>query len=217
MPHKDHIDCPICNNAAYFVFRKVNTDYSMCTNCKTVFSDVLDNDNLVGGVAEVERNTQQNHLRIARVDEMTLGMKKEDVFILDWGCGTGYLIEDLKKAGYINTFGYDAYNPPFQKLPEKDKFHIVISVECFEHFSAPYVEVDVIHRVLKDNGVCYIETGYLDATREDGIADVDNPYINPDAGHSTIYTHHGMDVLMALRNFRPIQKFNRHCHLYGKR
>lgn len=209
--------CYICNNEAHFVFRKEMTDYFKCSNCAMIFSDQLPNEGLIGGVAEVERNTQQNHLRIARIDEMVLGSKKDDVWILDWGCGTGYLIEDLKKAGYPNVVGYDMYNEKFSRLPERDKFHIVVSVECFEHFAPKYIEIDVIYRSLKVGGACYIETGFLDATRADGISDEDNPYINPAAGHSSIYTHHAMDLLMARKSFIPMQKFNRHCHLYIKK
>lgn len=216
MAPKDQ-NCPICNNEAPIRFRKHVTDYRTCTNCGMVFSGPLDNDNLVGGVAEVERNTQQNHLRIARINEMTLGEKKENVWILDFGCGTGYLIEDLKKAGYQNVVGYDAYNERFQKLPEKDKFHVCIAVEVFEHLSHPFHEISAIYRWLKPGGVVYIETGFLNATREEGIPDEGNPYINPDAGHSTIFTHHAMDLLMTQKGFIPLQKFNRHSHVYFKR
>jgi SAM-dependent methyltransferase len=212
---KDKV-CPLCYNHAHFKFTKKETDYHQCTNCKTIFSAELDNDNLIGGGAEIERNTQQNHLRIERIDTLCAGMKKEDVYILDWGCGHAYLIEDLKKAGYVNSYGYDLYNPEYQAIPPKDTFHIVVSVECFEHMAGSFMEIDAIHRMLKNGGYCYIETGFLNAAWDEGLADEDNPYINPDAGHSTIFTHHGIDVLMARKNFTPMDKFNRHCHLYKK-
>lgn len=210
------MNCPVCNNFTKEIFRKKNVQYYKCDNCTMVFSDELPNDNLVGGTAEIERNTQQNHLRIARVDEMSLGMKKEDVYILDFGSGTGYLVQDLINHGYVNTTGYDAYNPKFQRLPEKGKYHIIICVETAEHFSKPFIEFDVMYRSLLPGGIACIETGYLDATREDGISDEDNPYINPDAGHSTIYTHHAMDLLMVQKGFTPRPRFNRHCLLYQK-
>lgn len=212
---KDKI-CPICNNHAHWRLNKLGVDYHQCTNCKTIFCGELDNDNLIGGGAEIERNTQQNHLRIERIDALRGSRRKEDVFILDWGCGHAYLIEDLKKAGYINSYGYDLYNPDFQKIPPKDTFDIVVSVECFEHMAGTYIELNAIRRSLKDGGFCYIETGFLDAPWSEGIADEDNPYINPAAGHSTIFTHHGMDVLMCRKLFTPMNKFNRHCHLYKK-
>lgn len=209
--------CPICNNQSHFRLKKENVDYFQCTNCKTIFCDALDNDNLIGGGAHEERNTQQNYLRIERINNLTHTIKKEDVFILDFGCGFGRLVDDLKKDGFENTFGYDLYNEQFSLLPEKNKYHIVVSVELFEHLSFPYVEIDAIYRSLKDIGYVYIETGFLNAAWDEGLKDEDNPYINPAAGHSTIYTHHGLDVLMASKGFKVEQKFNRHCHVYSKR
>jgi len=208
--------CFICSNEALPRLKKNNIQYYQCTNCKTLYCSELDQDGLVGGGAEIERNTLQNHLRIERIESMSNGMKKEDVFILDWGAGHGYLINDLKKAGFMNTFGYDPYTEEFSQLPEKNKFNIIVSVECFEHMSKPFVEINAMHRSLKKNGCIYLETGFLNAAWDDGVDDEDNPYITPLAGHSTIFTHHGMDLLMALKNFAPCQKFNRHCHVYQK-
>lgn len=209
--------CPICGNTSEYRFTKDISKYYECVNCRSLYCGELPNDNLIGGVAELERNTQQNHLRIHRIDELCAGENKENIFILDWGAGHGYFINDLKQAGYHNTFGYDLYNEEFQTLPSRDTFHIVTSIECFEHLSAPFVEVDAIYRSMKNNGVVYIETGFLDATRDEGIKDEDNPYVNPSAGHSIIYTHHALDVLMLSKKFKIEKKFNRHCHVYSKR
>src|SRR6478736_1264828 len=117
---KDRI-CPICSNAAPFRLKKENTDYCQCCNCKTLFSDPLENSDMVGGEHEEGRNIQQNHLRIGRIDEMIMGAKKDTIHILDFGCGHGMLIDDLKKSGYPNVVGYDAYNEKYNVLPEKEK------------------------------------------------------------------------------------------------
>lgn len=208
--------CPCCNNGSAFRLKKGLTDYYQCSNCRTIFSMPLNNENMIGGGAHEERNTIQNPLRISRAEGITNGIKKEDVYILDFGCGFFRLGDDLKKAGFVNTFGFDLYNPEFSKLPEKNKFDLVISVETFEHFSFPFSEIDVIHRSLKKGGICYIETGFLNAAWDDGVSDEDNPYINPLVGHSIIYTYHGIDLLMSLKGFSPVPKINRHCHLYRK-
>lgn len=209
-------DCPICTNESPLRLTKGITEYFQCTNCKTIFCDALNNEDKVGGLFEVERNEKENHLRIARVDEITKGMNKEDVWILDFGCGSGYLIDDLKKAGYPNVDGYDAYNEKFSKLPEKDKYHVVVCVETAEHFSFPYLELEVMHRCLKLRGCVMLETGYLDAAIEDGHEIDTYFYISPEAGHSTIYSNHGMDLLMALNGFFPKHYFNKHVKLYQK-
>lgn len=209
--------CPICSNQAIFTFRKETSDYYQCTNCRMLFCDAIDQEGLVGGGAHEERNTLQNPLRIERIRQMTMGSRPEDVYILDAGCGFGRLINDLKESGFPNVDGWDAYNPEYSRLPEKDKYHVIICVEMIEHTVSNYPEIDVMYRALKKGGIIYMETGYLDASREDGVADIDNLYINPIAGHSTIWTHHAMDIAMTSRGFSVCRKMNRHCHLYKKK
>jgi SAM-dependent methyltransferase len=210
------MNCPICNNEAGLRLNKGGVEYFQCANCNTLFSDPLDNDNMVGGGNEEKRNTEQNYIRIGRVEEMTLGMRKEDVHILDFGCGHGYLVQDLREAGYINTVGYDPYNEEFCKLPEKNKFHIVIAIEVIEHTSANFVEVDVMYRSLLPNGLVYLETSFTDIAEEEGIPLEDFFYIEPSVGHSTIFSHHGLDLLFAIKRFVPTQHFNRNARLFKK-
>ena len=140
------IRCPICSNEPNHFFWKGNIMYSQCSNCKTVFCIPLEQENKIGGEFEVERNQKENHLRIERIDKMTVGMPKEEVRILDFGCGNGLLIEDLKKAGYIHVDGYDAYNEKYWKLPKKESYHIITVIvtgkqigraSCRERVSSP--------------------------------------------------------------------------------
>lgn len=209
--------CPVCSNVSIYRFTKRSTVYHQCTNCRMIFSDPISQEGLVGGGAHEERNVQQNPMRIERIKQMTLGSDPKDVHILDAGCGFGWFVKDLKEAGFVNTEGWDAYNPEYSKLPEKDKYHLITCVEMIEHTSLPYAEIDVIYRSLKKGAVAYIETGFLNAGWEDGVDDEVNPYITPDAGHSTIWTHHAMDIAFVSRGFQVLQKFNRHCHLYVKK
>lgn len=208
--------CPVCSNHSNFRLRKQTADYYQCSSCRMIFCDYIDQEDLVGGGAHDERNILQNPLRIQRVDELTVGNKKDEVFILDFGCGFGVLVNDLRNAGYVNTFGYDPYNEEYNRLPEADKFHLIISVECIEHLGSPFVEFDAMYRMLKPGGVIMLESGYLNAAWEDGLKDESNPYINPEAGHCTIHTHHSIDVLMLEKGFEPCQHINRHCRIFQK-
>lgn len=207
--------CPICNNFAPFRIKKGQTEYNQCINCKTVFSNTLDNDNMIGGVAEVERNEQQNAVRIDRLRLLTERVSKEDLRFLDFGCGNGLLIKDLQKEGY-NCDGYDAYNEAYCTLPEHGKYHAISAIEVCEHFSAPYSEYDVMWRSLIPSGIIMIETSFTDVAAEEGIELEDFFYLNPDAGHSTLYSHHGLDLLMALKGFMPGSHLNRHVRIYQK-
>lgn len=209
--------CPICNNEAPYRLTKGATSYHQCGNCKTLFCDELSQEGLVGGEHEIGRNELQNHIRIGRVDEMIYGSKKEDVNILDFGCGSGMLVRDLIVAGYPNVTGYDAYNDEFNKsLPKRNSFHICTMIECVEHLASPYLEIDVIFRALLPGGGFMVESGYIDVAAEDGIAIEDYLYVNPKAGHSTIFSHHGLDVLMCKKGFVPRQHWNRNVRLFQK-
>lgn len=210
------IICPVCNNHSGFRFRKEATDYFQCSSCKIIFSIYIDQEGLVGGGAHEERNTKQNPQRIDRVNKLTVGNRKDEVFILDFGCGFGRLVNDLRAAGYTNTFGYDSYNEMFSKLPDANRFHLIISVECIEHLGAPFIEMDAMYRWLKPGGIVMLESGFLNAAWEDGLSDKDNPYINPIAGHCTIHTHHSIDLLMNMKGFSPREHINRHCRIYQK-
>jgi hypothetical protein len=208
--------CPICNNYAPIRLKKGNVEYYQCGSCGTLFSDPIDQEGLVGGSNEIPRNTLQNHIRIARVDELTAKMGKEGVHILDYGAGHGYLVNDLRTAGYVNTQGFDPYNPEFSKFPERNKYDIVTLIEVGEHLSVPFVEFDVINRSLLKKGCLIIESSYVDVAEQEGISLEDFFYVEPSVGHSTIFSHHGLDVLMCQKGFTPRQHFDRHVRLYQK-
>lgn len=208
--------CLICSNKSFPIVKKGNYEYLQCNNCETVFTGFIEQDGLVGGEFEIERNVNQNHLRIDRVNEVVKGYKKEEISVLDFGCGHGLFIDDLKKAGYPNVDGYDPYNDHFWRLPEKDKYLVCTMTECVEHLSPPFQELDLIFKSLIPGGAIIIETGFVDVAKEDNVPIVDYLYLNPDAGHSTIFSHHGLDVLMCLKGFVPRLHFDRNVRMYQK-
>lgn len=212
------ISCVICSNEPDKFFYKGIHLYSQCANCKTVFCEALEQDDLVGGEYEVERNKKENYLRIERIDQVRLKMDipKEETRILDFGCGNGYLLTDLKEAGFKYVDGYDAYNEQYLKLPQKEMYHVINCTECIEHMSEPFREIDVMYRSLVNYGCVILESGFLNVCERDNIALEDYFYIEPKSGHSTIFSHHGIDVLMCLKKFIPRQHVNVHVRIYQK-
>lgn len=206
--------CPVCSNEAPLRLTKQHTDYFQCENCRMLFSDPLDQEGLVGGQHEDGR-ALQNHIRLDRIKTMTEGMKKEDIRILDFGCGHGRLVEYLRNEGYDVT-GYDAYNEEYSNLPERNKYHLCLMIEVVEHTSSPFLELSVIHRSLVNGGLLYIETGFINVADRDGIILDDYLYVNPSAGHSTIFSHHALDLLMSWKKFTPKRHFDMNCRLYRK-
>ena len=207
--------CPFCNNIAPLLLVKKGTQYFQCVACQTIFSDPLENDNMIGGVAEVERNEKENAERLYRVSK-SLGGVKDGPKILDFGCGHGMFLKVLRDDGW-EAEGYDLYNPEFNsKLPERGYYHLVMATEVIEHTSAPYLEVDVMFRALVPGGMVIIETSFVDIAKEDGIPLEDFFYISPLAGHSTIFSHHSLDLLMVMKGFAVSAHWNRHVRSYRK-
>lgn len=206
--------CPICNNEAPLRLIKQNTEYFQCESCRTLFSDPLPQDGLVGGQHEIGRSLQ-NPIRLDRIKTVTNGMKKEDIRILDYGTGNGYLVDFLTNEGY-NVTGFDPYNEKYSRLPERNKYHICLCIECIEHTSAPFIELDVMNRSLVDGGLCYFESGYINIVDRDGIKLEDYVYVNAEAGHATIFSHHGLDLLLQSKGFLPKRHFDFNTRLYRK-
>lgn len=207
--------CPICKNLAMSRLEKLGVEYFLCSSCNTLFSAPLENANMVGGGNEEQRNVQQNEERIARFNH-TLGGYKKDARVLDFGCGHGLLVKDLIKNGF-QADGYDVFNDEYNwKLPEPNTYNLVTMVEVIEHLSYPYVELNVIFRSLKRGGGLYVETSFTDVATEDKIPLEEFFYIDPSVGHATVFSHHGLDVLMLTKGFTIMQHANRHCRNYMK-
>ena len=204
------IHCPACNSSSIERLVKKETKYFQCQYCGTLFSGALPNDNMVGGGFEIERNTQQNQGRLERF----ISLVGEDAKILDYGCGHGMLVNFLKENN-INAYGYDKYNEEYDIFRTRD-FDLISMVEVIEHLSYPFSELDQINLLLKPNGILYIETSFIDIAAEEKIPLEDFFYIDPSVGHSTIFSHYGLDILMVKKGFLPLNHINRNVRLYKK-
>src|SRR5690242_17081184 len=214
---EEKILCPVCINDSFYRLTKGDVKYNQCSCCKTLFTLPLNNEDKVGGEFEEERNIKDNDDRIGRVIKFStqLGIKENSLNVLDFGCGHGILLNDFKNKG-IKCDGYDAFNPLYSKLPPKNTYDFVTMIEVIEHTSSPFSELDVIRRSLKEKGIVMIETSFIDVANEENIQLEEFHYISPEAGHSTIFSHHGLDFLMFTKGFIPCRHVNRHVRIYQK-
>lgn len=207
-------NCPSCNTLSKERLIKENIKYYQCEYCGTLFSGALPNDNMVGGGFEIERNTQQNEGRLQRFRGLLSDKEIKNCNILDFGCGNGMLV-DYVKSFDINIVGYDKYNEKFNTVKELE-FDLVSMIEVIEHCSHPFEEINLINLLLKDGGILYIETSFVNIAYEEKIPLEDFFYINPKVGHSTIFSHYGLDLLMIKKGFLPLNHINRNVRLYKK-
>lgn len=170
----------------------------------TLYCGSLDQSDKVGGTGEAIRNSIHNPTRLQRINNLCHGGN-----VLDFGCGNGLFVSFLKKNN-VAVDGYDKFSGDFNALPEKNKYDVVTAIEVFEHLAEPYSEIDEIFSFLKEGGILMVETSFTDWMSDDNV------YINPLIGHSTIFSHAGLDELMSEKGFNIGNHINRNVRLYVK-
>lgn len=169
-----------------------------------LYTGPLDQSNKVGGTGEAVRNAVHNPTRLQRVLEMNPNPK-----VLDYGCGSGMLIDYFRDNG-VWIDGYDKFSRAYNSPIPENSYDIITAIEIFEHLSEPYAEIDEMYKSLKEGGAIMVETSFSDWMTDD------DPYINPSIGHSTIFSHAGLDELMVQKGFRPGNHINRNVRIYLK-
>lgn len=172
----------------------------------------LDQSGMVGGTGELSRNVVHNPVRLARIKEFHPKPK-----VLDFGCGSGLLVEFLRDSG-IKAEGFDRYlnnSTDFffngDLAFSKDEYDVVTMVEVIEHTASPYLELQDIFHILKPGGILMVETSFTD-----GMDLENDPYINPTIGHSTIFSHQGLDDVMQEKGFEVYGHINHNVRVYQK-
>lgn len=172
----------------------------------------LDQSNMVGGTGAEHRNQVHNPERLQRIKEFHPSPK-----VLDFGCGSGLLVEFLRRNG-IKAEGYDKYlKNTTDYLFNGDlafsmaEYDVVTMVEVIEHTASPYLELQDIFHILKPGGVLMVETSFTD-----WMELYTDPYVNPSIGHSTIFSHKGLDEVMLEKGFEIYGHINRNVRVYKK-
>lgn len=183
---KNKRTCPACGSEnVSLAFIRGGVHYYRCADCGTIFSKPLNQSDMVGGGAEVERATQ-NSERIARF----INLKGKQVSVIDYGCGNGYLVKAMQDAG-IKASGYDPYSGEYNYWP-KHTADIVCMVEVIEHLQGKEFDAAMrnVNQLTVPGSILYIETCFCE------VCGPDSPYIEPKVGHSTIWSYSGMDAAM---------------------
>jgi SAM-dependent methyltransferase len=169
------------------------------------FCTYIKQEDLVGGGFEPERNANEiNETRLKRVREIT---GKQNPAILDYGCGNGLMVRYFQAQG-VRGNGFDKFNPKFNRLELGTGYDCVTLIEVIEHLTEPFNELKQIKDCLAPNGKVMIETSFTDWLTPDDI------YVEPTVGHCTIFSHAGLDHLMARFGFQPGVHINRNVRIY---
>lgn len=146
----------------------------------------------------------RNYLRRLK----TAGLKR-DHSILDYGCGSGMLIDELKNRGYQNAKGFDAYNDKYSDRGVLDhKYDCVILQDVIEHSENPFEILDTAIELTSDSGFLCIGTPNADgidlAHPQKYIHCLHQPY------HRYIFTAAGLEHLAKQKGLTLERFYGRH-------
>lgn len=209
------IICPICNSNAQFFTNKKDRfkqryEYFRCDRCKFLFCKelVINKCNLQKKVKNVYQKDYfqkidkgwqmrgdkmsrkiNNFLKIYRV----IKPLKKNISILDYGGGNGYITSKI--SNNFDVFYYDRYTTPdylgFYKILNKPlKVDIVCAVEFVEHIT-DIKEWNVLSQLAAN--VLFFTTELSDEIKDKEL--VKWWYLNPDAGHTVVYSLDSLGLL----------------------
>ncbi len=197
---------PITGKVAKKAFVKGGVQY-YTDDLGNIFCKKLDQSDMVGGGKELERNADE--LNLTRLDRIRQISSKHDPTILDYGCGNGLMVKFMQAAG-IDCDGYDPYNKYYdQYLYLKKDYDVIVLTEVIEHLTAPFAELAEIKEFCHKGSKVMIETSFSDWLTEH------DAYIEPKVGHCTIFSHAGLDHLMAQFGFKADNHINRNVRIYA--
>lgn len=214
------INCPICNFLASFFVCKEDRfsqkyEYFKCSKCRFLFDKdlVLNKDKLALKTSRVYDRDYFNcvdsgwQLRGDKMAKVINGFLKilrivkypKKLRVLDYGAGNGYITSKISPVADI--FYYDKYEKPiyhgnYKILERPEKAELLCAVELVEHL-ADIKEWDLIFGLSLKAMVATTEVS-------DGILDNELSnweYLNPDAGHTAIYSFESLYLLARKHGF----------------
>jgi 2-polyprenyl-3-methyl-5-hydroxy-6-metoxy-1,4-benzoquinol methylase len=143
--------------------------------------------------------------------------------VLDYGCGVGHLVNDLSLAGF-NAWGFEPYalHPgPMRRVLTSwqdvtrtvPAVELLACIEVLEHLPHPDRFLNDVSGLIKSDGYILVSTGMF----RKGFHSSDWYYLNPAAGHVSIFTEESLRLLLARHQFEPVLRASEIAWLFRKK
>ncbi len=210
--------CKLCRSETTYKFslplvNNIQGDYFECKNCQMLQSYHLDSMSPEGMADFYELDSElsldcgsawRQYCIMNRVEHLVRLKIVPDLSgnhkMLDFGCGSGFVVSALRSEFKWNTFGYEPYAEAtfssdrvfqnWEAVVQNGSYSLIIASEVFEHFTNPEQQIIKIRDVLaREYAFVYITTGlYVPDKRGK-----DWNYLVPQSGqHVAFYSHKTM-------------------------
>lgn len=134
--------------------------------------------------------------------------------LLDFGCGHGVIVLQLRDKEKINVIGLDPYSPVENEFIlrqdllaahfEPNMFGGIFSIETVEHLGNPVEIFEELYRILKPGGILLVQTSRLEDP-EYALNGDKWFYLNDPKTHVGIYSKKAMIALAQKTGFRSVR------------
>lgn len=217
MPETEEQKC-VCNSTTFHEIDKYSQSlkctvkYSQCESCGMIIAPESKNydlsriygDEYFTSVDYGWKRRAKKLVKYIKYLNILIPLKKMQ--ICDFGAGNGYLSKLLIDSGF-NVLAYEPYlrnHSYLERLYYRDKpfnADVLLMVEVFEHFTNAFEEMKKILHDFQNPKLIIFTTVLTD--------DADDPvekwfYLNPDAGHFTLWSKKSLALLGEMNGYKLI-------------
>ncbi len=182
------LKCKICHSHANFFCKKNNFLYYLCQNCQTLFIHPLPDQKQLKKYYQQEFDylndqTQQKTVKLQakKIINKFIKLLPTGKTLLDIGSGYGFILQEAEKKG-IKSIGLEpskklcfftkhqlklkVFNLSIEEYLDRfknQKFDFISLIHVIEHLHNPKHILQLLPKLLNNNGVIYIETPNLNS------------------------------------------------------
>ena len=190
-PFLDESQCPLCKADTTLFLHQRQRDYRQCPNCSLIFVPPR----FFLPSEEEKKRYLEHENSLENAGYVKMFQEKIDILktvcprvrkVLDYGCGYEPVLTTLlSREGYA-VDGYDLiFFPQCQLEPVYD---LIVSIETFEHFKKPGIEIDKLVSLLKSTGYLAVMTHFYSKDDSPSREQFQSWYYQRDPTHIAFYS-----------------------------